>query len=182
MPIDLYMEVRKSQRHINARTHQVEARIEHIADAVWSRMRAARGPRLRPETCRETARAQAEKRAQEIKDWSEANQRRRSARPSHCGRRRPRPPPPPNDLALLAKWGELAWRQRWQMKVQKLANRRRAAVWNTPWEQNPRKLYAGLTKAQSIALFLIRTEVIGLNAWLAAIQVPNISRACQCGW
>ena len=27
----------------------------------------------------------------------------------------------------------------------------------------------------------MRTEVIGLNAWLAAIQVPGITPACPCG-
>jgi hypothetical protein len=43
-------------------------------------------------------------------------------------------------------------------------------------------LYAGLSKAEATALFLIRTEVIGLNAWLAAVQVPNITPACPCGW
>ena len=28
----------------------------------------------------------------------------------------------------------------------------------------------------------MRIEVIGLNAWLATIQVPNITPACPCGW
>ena len=28
----------------------------------------------------------------------------------------------------------------------------------------------------------MRTEVIGLNAWLASIQVPGVPPACQCGW
>ncbi len=43
-------------------------------------------------------------------------------------------------------------------------------------------LYAGLSKAEATALFLMRTEVIGLNGWLASIQVPDINLACQCGW
>jgi hypothetical protein len=30
-------------------------------------------------------------------------------------------------------------------------------------------LYAGLSKAKATALFLMRTEVIGLNAWLASV-------------
>jgi hypothetical protein len=55
-------------------------------------------------------------------------------------------------------------------------------VWTTPWKQSPRRLYVGLTKAEATALFLLRTEVIGLNAWLAAIQVPNIYPQCPCGW
>ena len=28
----------------------------------------------------------------------------------------------------------------------------------------------------------MRTEVIGLNAWLASVQVPGISAGCPCGW
>jgi hypothetical protein len=76
----------------------------------------------------------------------------------------------------------LAWRRRWEKATGALPRRRTAAVWNTPWEQDPRKLYAGLTKAQSTALFLLRTEVIGLNAWLASVQVPDVTPACPCGW
>ena len=29
---------------------------------------------------------------------------------------------------------------------------------------------------------LLRTEVIGLNAWLASIHVPDILPRCDCGW
>ena len=43
-------------------------------------------------------------------------------------------------------------------------------------------LYEGLTKPEATALFLLRTEVIGLNAWLAAIGVPGILPCCPCGW
>jgi hypothetical protein len=39
-----------------------------------------------------------------------------------------------------------------------------------------------LTKAEAIALFLIRTEVISLNVWLAAVRVPGVFLACLCGW
>jgi hypothetical protein len=39
-----------------------------------------------------------------------------------------------------------------------------------------------LTKAEATALFLIRTKVIGLNAWLTAVQVPGVFPACPCGW
>ena len=29
---------------------------------------------------------------------------------------------------------------------------------------------------------LLRTEVIGLNAWLASVRVPDILPRCDCGW
>jgi hypothetical protein len=54
-------------------------------------------------------------------------------------------------------------------------------TWLTPWKYDCRKLYTGLTKAEATALFLMRTEVIGLNAWLASIQVPGIQALCPCG-
>lgn len=43
-------------------------------------------------------------------------------------------------------------------------------------------MYEGLSKAEATALFLLRTEVIGLNAWLASVQVPGILPRCACGW
>ena len=42
-------------------------------------------------------------------------------------------------------------------------------------------LYARLTKEEATALFLIRSSVLGLNAWLAAIGVPDINPRCLCG-
>jgi hypothetical protein len=41
---------------------------------------------------------------------------------------------------------------------------------------------AMVTKHLATALFLLRTEVLGLNAWLASIQVPDILPRCPCGW
>ena len=35
-------------------------------------------------------------------------------------------------------------------------------------------LYVGLTKAEVTTLFLIRTEIININTWLAAIRILNI--------
>jgi hypothetical protein len=55
-------------------------------------------------------------------------------------------------------------------------------IWLVLWTQKTRLLYEGLTKAETTALFLIRTEVIGLNAWLAAVRVPGVFPACLCGW
>ena len=43
-------------------------------------------------------------------------------------------------------------------------------------------LYEGQSKAESTAAFLLRTEVLGLNAWLASIHVPQITPHCTCGW
>ena len=39
-----------------------------------------------------------------------------------------------------------------------------------------------MPKHQASALFLLRTEVLGLNGWLAAINVPGIDARCACRW
>ena len=43
-------------------------------------------------------------------------------------------------------------------------------------------LYEGLTKAESTVAFLLQTEIIGLNAWLASIHIPNITPQCTYRW
>lgn len=40
----------------------------------------------------------------------------------------------------------------------------------------------GLRKHEATALFLLRTELLGLNAWLASIGFPDIDKRCGCGW
>ena len=75
-------------------------------------------------------------------------------------------------------WANLEWRRRWLQA----ARDSEAITWQTPWKQDLLELYLDLPKHQATALFLLRTEVIGLNAWLASIRVPDISPECECGW
>ena len=65
--------------------------------------------------------------------------------------------------------------------VSKSKRNRSAAVLKTPWGQPTLSLYGGLKKHESTALFQLRSEVIGLNAWLASVGVPDISPRCTCG-
>jgi len=43
-------------------------------------------------------------------------------------------------------------------------------------------LYDGLLKHKATVLFLLHTEVLGLNAWLASVGVPGIDKHCTCEW
>jgi len=181
-PIDLYIEQAKAQRALSTKHHQVEASIAALADAVWSRMRRAgrtQASRTRQQTGREITRRAAEKKAQAAREEIEANhRRRRPAREPHATQ----PSQTHNEKALIAKWMDLAWHQRWTNEDRRHNSRHRAMIWNTPWSQDTRMLYAGLSKAEATALLLMRTEVIGLNAWLASVQVPGVSASCACGW
>ena len=44
------------------------------------------------------------------------------------------------------------------------------------------ELYDGLIKAEATALFLLQTEIIGLNTWLLLVFVPDILPSCECRW
>ena len=54
------------------------------------------------------------------------------------------------------------------------------AAWKSNWGST-RKLYTGLTKAETAVLCQLRTEVIGLRAWLASVGVPGVEKECDCG-
>lgn len=65
-------------------------------------------------------------------------------------------------------WANLEWERRW--------------TWGAAWKQPVHQLYEGLPKHEATALSLLRTEVLGFNAWLAAVGVPGIDKRCTCGW
>jgi hypothetical protein len=90
-----------------------------------------------------------------------------------------REPQEPSEKRLLKEWVLRTWKNRWNQERQ--THRSAAVAWQSCWEEDPRKLYAGLTKAESTALFLMRTEIIGLNEWLASVKVQGIPRGCLCG-
>ena len=69
-----------------------------------------------------------------------------------------------NEAVILSKWGMLSWQQKWNNLVQRMHNGHRATIWYISWMQDTCMLYAGLLKAEATALFLMRTEVIKLNA------------------
>ena len=79
-----------------------------------------------------------------------------------------------------AKEMRKAWQARWSQAAAEYP-RRPPTTWKTPWKQDCRKLYAGLPKAHASALFLMRSEVIGMNAWLASVRVPGVDPLCTCG-
>jgi len=78
---------------------------------------------------------------------------------------------------LIAKWADLEWRQQWQVK----AKNRTETTWKTPWGKPIILLYEDLIKVEAIVLFLLCTEVIGLNAWLASVRVLGILPWCKYG-
>jgi hypothetical protein len=71
------------------------------------------------------------------------------------------------------------WRQSWQ--TQRDTKSRTAFAWLIAWGSQPTRLYNDMSKAEATALFLMRTQVIGLRQWLARAGVPGVSPICPCG-
>ena len=186
-PLDLYTEATALQRAVNTTNHPVYKNISGTLDTIWSQLkRTGRGRRgaltPRPPTGLERARQRAAQRIEEsqrdvnpnrIRDASQT--RRRSSRP-HANR--DRGPPRKAECALSETWLKHKWKERWT----NAANGKTAATWNTPWSASPLRLYDNLPKHCATALMLLRTEVIGLNAWLASVGVPDVLPPCGCGW
>ena len=72
-------------------------------------------------------------------------------------------------------------RQRPRKSWEKRGRGKREPTWCTPWGVNWRQLLASLARPESTIATLLRTEVIGLNAFLARVGVPGVSPNCLCG-
>ena len=178
-PIDLHLEAARYRHANRIKADQVEAHIASTADAVWKSMRRARAPQVRPRLAGEVVALQAQAKIETARAAERLRQPRiRRVEGAHRPRRNNAQDPLTSDGTLIKHWMIESWRLRWESTV----GNRRAAVWKTPWKQDPRLLYVGLPKANATALFLMRTEVIGLNAWLASIGVPDVYTRCACGW
>ena len=67
-----------------------------------------------------------------------------------------------------------------QTEWARVSRGRQEAAWKGQWKASPLKLYDKLTKPEATALFLLRSEVIGLQAWLAMVKVPGVTALCVC--
>jgi len=175
------------------RLYICDIEIKQTVNAIWEaeqqrllqstqRRRNPREVRQRPPTSSEQAKQKAIEKQFEIRGYR-AHLAERAEREGPRRARRPRvnrapPGRPQKEKSAIDEWAELEWQRRWRLQ----ARNRKAATWKTPWTQSTLKLYSDMPKHQASALFLLRTEVLGLNGWLAAINVPGISRTCGCRW
>ena len=140
----------------------------------------ARQNRPRPATSWERALERATERELEIRGYRAWQAQRVGTRRRRRQGDRVRGPGQPQrrQKSAIDEWANLEWKRRWLQS----ARDKEAATWKTPWGQDTIALYSDLPKHQATALFLLRTEVIGLNGWLASINVPGIDAKCDCGW
>ena len=193
-PLDLYTDTIALQRATATKDHPVNRNISDIADGVWNqvannhrlpnttwlRRRSQCGTRPRPPTGKEKLWERAVARQHDATELEGEGRRRtsptrgRRRRQEGAGRRRTQS----RGSTLIARWARWEWRRRWS----KAAEGKKATTWRNPWDTKTLPLYEGLPKHQATALFLLRTEVLGLNAWLTSVRVPDILPRCVCGW
>src|SRR5947207_12801447 len=178
---------------LDEKDNKVQEEIKQTVNVNWEteqqrlpqstqRRRDPREARQRPLTSSKQAKQKAIEKQLEIRGYrahlaerAEREGLRRAQRP-----RANRAPPgrPQKEKSAIDECAELEWQRRWRLQ----ARNRKATKWKTPWTQSTLKLYSDMPKHQASALFLLRTEVLGLNRWLASINVPGIRANCGCGW
>ena len=170
LPVDLHMEHKAMKGAVKTASHSVTAKIKQVMDTVWTSLQRSNGetmarrrrnanPMPRPATAGEGARERALARA-EVQAQRQPGEQ------------------PVGPLKALDRWTNLEWKRRWTRKV----GRQKATTWKTDWMLPVHQLYEGLHKHEATALFLLRTEILGLNAWLASVGVPGVDKRCPCGW
>jgi len=131
----------------------------------------------REETRREETRQHRRKRGRRGAT-ERANQRRRDANREEEEEEKEEPPDP-SPKTCIQTWANLSWRKRW-IEERNRRSHRQCAAWKGRWGDS-RKLYRGLTKAEASVLCQMRTDTIGLRAWLASVGVPGVDKRCDCG-
>ena len=169
--IRIQIDTLAQQRAIDTIDHQATKDIARATNQIWNslrsespfshRRRGAPPTRQRAATPIERLRARAQRTARDT--------------PPRLVKGVVQPEPPRKTIERAAKEAQ---RARWEQK----ARNGTATTWKTPWKTQPLKLYDNLPKHEATALLLLRTEIIGLNGWLASINVPGIDRRCSCGW
>jgi hypothetical protein len=191
-PLDIYSDALAMNRALKNRGRKVIEEIRKTVDAIWeaentpqqnTRGRGRpRKARERPPTSSEHVLQRAIDRELEIqgyKAWQAERLGQRRTRRRRASARKPgQAGQPRKEKSAIDEWADLEWRRRWSQT----ARNKKAATWKTPWKKSTAALYSDLPKHQATALFLLRTEVIGLNAWLASINVPGVNARCGCGW
>jgi exonuclease III len=175
IPLPLYIDALAAQRVIKAQDHLVTAQIDHAVsrihrDCEKRSRKPGKGRRARIPRRQETTQDILRERANRLVLLQQRNDTP-GQRGGEGHRRRPE--------KLIQEYYMGKWRSKWEVEAMKPG--RREATWKDPWVTKPLRLYEKLAKHEATALFLLRTEVIGLNDWLARAKVPDVDPLCPCG-
>jgi len=168
--VNLHMEDKTMKGAVKTASHSVTTKIKQMMNTVWTSLQCSNREMLtrhwcnanftlRPTTAEESAQRWA-------LAWAEKQAWRQSGKQSV------------DSLKALDRWTNLKWKHRWTHKV----GWQKATTWKTDWMLSAHQLYEGLHKHEATALFLLHTEVLGLNVWLVSVRVSGVDKCCLCGW
>jgi len=182
-PIDLYTEEITLQRTDAIKSHTVETEMKKVLDQMWVEMENHR-PQGAPQRHRRRKRRRNTPRPQTA---MEKNTKRLEDRIAQTYRPGPAHEEGGGRGGHNHRWKmhtrvsraiDRIWKERWEREGEGGIQ----ATWKSKWTDQPLDLYEDLTKVEATVAFLLRTEILGLRAWLAAIRVPGVTPECQCGW
>lgn len=188
-PITEYIQLLATQRAVKTERHPVTSDINQALQDVHRDIQERRGqnrrgrkrmiPSFSPtsmqnlrERSRKIVELQREKRENEL---TERQASKKTKKTRNTGQRTIRQVSPVKELDCHFMGN---WRTKWQNEASKTW--RKETTWTGTWEKSPAYLYEGLLKHEATALFLLRTQVIGLRQWLARIGVPDTDPICDC--
>ena len=110
--------------------------------------------------------------------WPEQSNQERGTR----GHRRQRKPPKIKTWKeAICNWKQNKWKEIWEDYQTSIPPRKIKAPAQRVTSDYYPKIHIGISKATSSLITQIRTEKIGLNAFLAERRVPNRTPRCSCG-
>jgi hypothetical protein len=177
-PIDLYITALVLQRAVKTEGHPVTQAIRAKLHEVWTDATRAEPRRRRGRPRKQTAQPntnidKARERGKEIVD-RRVSDRANPTPDKRGGRIQVR-----GQIKEIGDELQEEWKRRWESQAAK--PHRHAPTWKEGWSSQPTWIYDGVRKHVATAIFLLRSEVLGLRAWLSGIGVPGITPECSCG-
>ena len=181
LPISLYAQRIALNHALKTKSSPVGNEIKQVVKRIWNRRSH------RPKSTFEELAHRADKVVEEVTlfkrhQWEERGNRRRARQRRGMTSREEEEEenlPDPSPKACVQMWVNMLWRKGWMKEMNKRSHRQ-CAAWRGSWGGSKR-LYKGLTKAEAAVICQMRTETIGLRAWLASVGVPGVDKRCECG-
>jgi hypothetical protein len=183
-PIDLYITALVLQRALKTDDHPVtrdiRAKLQEVwADATQTGPRRRRGrprkhtaqPKTNIDRAREKGKKILERRANGSEEPNDSEEPTPVQRGSRIQVR--------NQNGYIGDELQEEWKRRWESQAAKPF--RHAPTWKEGWSSQPMWIYDDVRKHVATAIFLLRSEVLGLRAWLSGIGVPDVTPECSCG-
>jgi hypothetical protein len=169
-PIEIYLNQLQAQTRKRLSDSNQTRIIQEACRRIQENLQGKRGRR---KVCKATPGQRKAQWASKVQDQAEAL-RRRSPRSEHPNQRSTR-------KDVLEDHFHSEWTREWEKYRQSIPPCRRSPAQADTDLGHRQKFHVGASKGESSLMVQIRTEKIGLRAFLALRQVPGYTPECECG-